>query len=236
MSINSAVRQERNQSDYAYDQLKAGIVSGDLPPGSRLKEAELAKRLSISRTPVREALKRLIAEHLVSRDDRGAVAVHVPTRREIDDIYLIREVLEGLAARLAAHRISDPELTRLTVTVEAMDRAREAGRIRDLVSANVAFHDLLNQASGNGRLVKLGQELRDSILLFSREAFASLDRASDTAEEHAEILAALQAHDAHRAEIAARAHVRKARESTIEKDLFKEFRVPGQASEEGAAV
>jgi DNA-binding GntR family transcriptional regulator len=225
MSPNAAARRERNQSDYAYGQVRAMITSGEFAPGARLKEAELAERLDISRTPVREALKRLIAEHLVSRDDRGGVAVHVPTPREVDDIYLIREVLEGLAARLAAQRISDAELARLAATVEAIDTAASDGRTDEVVAANVVFHDLLNEATGNERLVKLGQELRDSILLFSREAFARIDRAEHTAQEHAEILSALREHDADRAEMAARAHVRRARQSTTEKDLFEDFRV-----------
>jgi DNA-binding GntR family transcriptional regulator len=221
MSPTAAARRERNQSDYAYTQVRAMITSGEIAPGDRLKEAELAERLSISRTPVREALKRLIAEHLVSRDDRGGVAVHVPTPREVDDTYRIREVLEGLSARLAAQRISDAELTRLAATVDAIETAAAEGRLDDVVAANVAFHDLLNEATGNERLVKLGQELRDSILLFSREAFASLGSAQQTAQEHADILAALRDHDADQAELAARTHVARARHSTTEKALFQ---------------
>jgi DNA-binding GntR family transcriptional regulator len=149
----------------------------------------------------------------------------VPTPREVDDTYLIREVLEGLSARLAAQRISDAELTRLAATVDTIKSAASEGRVDDVVAANVTFHDLLNEATGNERLVKLGQELRDSILLFSREAFASIDRAEHTAQEHAEILSALREHDADRAEQAARAHVRRARQSTAERDLFQDFRL-----------
>src|ERR1044072_5073449 len=122
MSSHLAGRRDRNQSDYAYQQVRAMIMSGELPPGTRLKEADLAERLEISRTPVREALKRLINERLVSRDDLGGGAVHVPTPRDLDDIYLIREVLEGLAGRLAAYRVSDAELARLEANVGAMEK------------------------------------------------------------------------------------------------------------------
>lgn len=227
MAKTTPIRQKRNQSEYAYEQLKEMILSGELPPGSRLVEGQLATRLKISRTPVREALRQLITEHFVSRDERGGLAVHLPTRREIDDIYLIREVLEGLAARLAARRVSQTEIARLEQTVEAIERGAVNKRIDEVVTANVAFHDLLHEATGNERLVKLGQELRNSIMLFSREAYtAVVNRAEITAREHAEILEALKDRDPDRAEKAAREHVRNARVATTEQDLFEEFRVP----------
>ena len=202
-----------NQSELTYGQLKDLIVSGELEPGARLVEAQIAEELGVSRTPVREALRRLIDEHLVSRDTTGALTVHRATQREIEDIYTIREVLDGLAARLAARRISETDLLWMTETIETMREAAAAEDAGEVVAANLTFHDVLYGAAGNPRLTRMGQELRDFVRLFSREPLAVAARAVEIAEEHAAILGALQDGDPERAEEASRAHVRSAREN-----------------------
>src|SRR5690349_8785340 len=100
-------RRPGNQSELAYQQLKSRIASGDMPPGTRLIEVQLAEELNVSRTPVREAVRRLLTENLVSRDSTGALIVHQPSPLEIDGVYMIRQELDGLAARLAARRVSE---------------------------------------------------------------------------------------------------------------------------------
>jgi DNA-binding GntR family transcriptional regulator len=205
-------RRQGNQSELTYSQLKDLIVSGQLEPGERLVEAQIAEELGVSRTPVREALRRLLDEHLVSRDTTGALTVHRATQREIEDIYTIREVLDGLAARLAARRISETDLLWMTETIETMREAAVDGSA-DVVTANLTFHDVLYGAAGNPRLTRMGQELRDFVRLFSREPLAVAARAAEIAEEHEAILEALREGDADRAEDASRAHVRSAREN-----------------------
>ena len=164
-------RRQGNQSELTYRQLKDLIVSGQLEPGERLVEAQIAEELGVSRTPVREALRRLLDEHLISRDTTGALTVHRATQREIEDIYTIREVLDGLAARLAARRISETDLLWMTETIETM-REAAADESGDVVAANLTFHDVLYGAAGNPRLTRMGQELRDFVRLFSREPLA----------------------------------------------------------------
>ena len=155
-----------NQSELTYRQLKDLIVSGQLEPGARLVEAQIAEDLGVSRTPVREALRRLLDEHLASRDTTGGLTVHRATQREIEDIYTIREVLDGLAARLAARRISETDLLWMTETIEAMQGAASGEDPADVVAANLTFHDVLYGAAGNPRLIRMGQELRDFVRLF----------------------------------------------------------------------
>jgi DNA-binding GntR family transcriptional regulator len=202
-----------NQSELTYRQLKDLIVSGQLEPGARLVEAQIAEDLGVSRTPVREALRRLIDEHLVSRDTTGGLTVHRATQREIEDIYTIREVLDGLAARLAARRISETHLLWMTETIEAMQQAAAGEDPAEVVAANLTFHDVLYSAAGNPRLHGMGQELRDFVRLLSREPLAAAGRAAEIAEEHEAILEALRDGDPDRAEEASRAHVRRAREN-----------------------
>lgn len=208
-----------NQSEAAYQRLREDIVSGRLAPGTRLVEAQLAKELRVSRTPVREALRRLIAEHLVSRDDSGGLSVHRPTQREIEDIYLIREVLDGLAARLASQRLSDSELAGISQTIERIGSASADGELGEALGANIAFHDILYEATGNERLIRMGRELRDFVRLLSREPFADLRRADEIVAEHRAILGALLERDADRAEEAARRHVRLAREHLTQRRI-----------------
>jgi DNA-binding GntR family transcriptional regulator len=206
-------RRQGNQSELTYRQLKDLIVSGQLEPGERLVEAQIAEELGVSRTPVREALRRLLDEHLISRDTTGALTVHQATQREIEDIYTIREVLDGLAARLAARRISETDLLWMSETIEAMQEAATGEDPGEVVAANLTFHDVLYGAAGNPRLHRMGQELRDFVRLFSREPLAAAGRAAEIADEHETILAALREGDADRAEEASRAHVRRAREN-----------------------
>lgn len=206
-------------SDRAYRELKERIVNGDLVPGSRLVEVQLAEQLNISRTPIREALKQLASEGFVSRDTTGTLVVHAPTSQEIDEIYHLREVLDGLAARLATHRITPDELAQLRLVLGLMNDAHESGDARGLVERNIAFHDLIHQAAGSPRLVALSRDLRDFVRRDSTTAFTSPERLTEVIAEHERILAALEAGDAEGAEQAAREHIGRARAHMAQRRL-----------------
>lgn len=209
-----------NHSELAYRELKARIIQNSLRPGERLIEAQLAEDIGVSRTPVREALRRLITEQLISRDASGALIVHAPTQREVDEIYQIREALEGLAAGLAAQRISDAELERARYAVDALREASQAGNTNSVIYANIMFHDILYEATRNERLIQLGREMRDFVRLYSREAFTRSGRTDSLTAEHEAILDALKNRDSDEAESAARLHIRRAREHMIRAQLF----------------
>lgn len=213
----------RSQGEAAYEALKEAILSGKLAAGTRLVEAEVGKELGVSRTPVREALRRLTVEGFVSRQQNRGLVVHRPTAREIESVYQIREVLDGLAARLAARRAIDVELARLDLALDAVKEAAEAealdeaeaSALRRMVSANIAVHDLLYRMSGSQRLIRMSREVRDSVRLFSRDAFASAERAVEIVGEHAAIVEAVRRRDPDAAEWAAREHLRNARRYLI---------------------
>jgi DNA-binding GntR family transcriptional regulator len=207
-----------SQSEFAYAELKEGILSGTISPGARLVEVQLANELGVSRTPVREALRRLMTEGFVSRHHTGGLVAHEPSAREIEEIYYIREVLDGLAAYLAAQRLTESELVRIELTAEAHRTAvarfvehETTEAVAEMVAANIAFHDLLYEISGNERLMRMSREVRDSVRLFSREAFASAERDRDIVREHEAIIDALRKRDSDAAERAARAHLTNAR-------------------------
>ena len=198
-------------SERVYQALRHRILAGMDEPGTRLVELQLATEFNVSRTPVREAVKRLTAEGLIRVDPVRGIVVSDVDARELEEIFVIREVLDGLAARLAAERVSATDLTKLNLLMDMMRDSVKAGQWEGMVQANIKFHDVLHQAAGNERLRHLTRNLLDFVRRFSMEAFASPERASEVLAEHEEIIRALEARDADRAERVARRHVEVAR-------------------------
>src|SRR3954452_24627330 len=143
----------RRRSGAAYDRVRADIVHGVLRPNQRLVEAELAEQLGVSRTPVREALQRLVLERLVRRE-RGGWVVHEHSPEEIEAIYEVRAALEGYAAFLAADRADEAQLAELDAIYPSGEAALELGP-DEQVELNERFHDGVIAAAGNARLAEL---------------------------------------------------------------------------------
>lgn len=197
-------------SERVYRKLREMILSGELPPQTRLVEVHFAEQFQVSRTPVREALKRLTAEKLVYADSVRGLVVREPEPDEIEDVYIVREALEAVAARLAARRITPDELRRLGAILESMRDAVELRRTDVIVNTNIAFHDVIYRAAGNETLSRIVRDLSDFVRRFSTEAFASLDRANAVLDEHQAILDALKNHDPEAAGAASSSHLREA--------------------------
>jgi DNA-binding GntR family transcriptional regulator len=209
-------------SEYVYRSLRDRIISGDLAPDTRLIELAIASEFRVSRTPVREALKRLAAENLVLADPARGIIVHAPDASEIEDVFIVREALDGLAARLAAHRITPSEIGRLEVIVDSMAAAIEGNRREQVVIANVRFHDVIYDVAGNAMLERIARDLREFVRRFTTLPFASPERVADVLEEHRAILAAMKAHDPEAAEQASHRHLTAAREYLVRLQL-REF-------------
>lgn len=147
----------------AYERVKAAIREGTLPPGTRLTEAELVARLGISRTPIRQALTRLETEGLVSHEPRRGVVVSRPDHQQVIELYSIREVLEGTAARFAAQHASEAELEALTQLVAGEGRVLD--RPAELSAINLRLHALLHRAAHNRYLLRALAQLTDNMAL-----------------------------------------------------------------------
>lgn len=195
-------------TDVAYWTIRDAIRSEVIQPGDRLIELDLAGALDMSRTPVREALRRLAVERLVEKaPSRGFV---VPTIREEDliEIYELREVLEGLAARRAAHRFGPAETALLAEAVERSERARDAGDIPALWERSNYFHRLL-RGSVQGRVAQLLALLLDAHRSLRLHEFGP-ERIADAVAEHRAIYEAIAARSPDDAERLAREHSRNA--------------------------
>jgi DNA-binding GntR family transcriptional regulator len=147
------------------------------------------------------------------------MVVHAPDAGEIEDVFVVRESLDGLAARLAAHRITPSELARLRLIVDSMRQAVAGDRREQIVIANQRFHDVIYAAAGNPMLARVASDLRDFVRRFSTLPFASPDRVEHVLAEHEAILAALVAHDPAAAEAASNKHLAAAREYLVRLDL-----------------
>jgi DNA-binding GntR family transcriptional regulator len=186
----------------AYRRLRWDIVHGVLRPNEALIEGELSERLGISRTPVRESLQRLADDGLiVMRRRRWYVYEH--TAEEIREIYEIRAAQEGFAARLACERATDEQIAEIAAAATEVDQAGTDDR----VAANDAFHDLLNAACGNRRLVELIGKSR--LFHFNRRLANaySPDQRTRSSAQHQAIVDAFIARDPATAEALVREHV-----------------------------
>ncbi len=198
-------------SERVYRGLRDQILSGAIAPNTRLVEVQLASQFAVSRTPVREALKRLTAEGLVSSDPLRGMVVRDVDAAEIEDIYVIREVLEGLAARLAAERATASDIAKLRLLMELMEESAASQRWEAVVQINVKFHEVLYAASRNERLELIGRSLADAVRRYSSTVFSDAGRVAGVLREHEEIVRALESHDPALAEATSRGHLCAAR-------------------------
>ncbi len=217
MRSRSAVAplQRRRLVDDATHALRDAILRGELAEGERLRQTDLADRLRISRTPIREALGRLQHEGLVELLPQGGVRVTSLDADEAVELYDLREVLDGLAARLAARRPTAAMHAILERAVERMAQALGDDDPSDWFPAHVAFHDELFRASGHGRLRQLSSVVALSIRRFHPLLLRTPTRLADACREHHAILDAIVARDGDLAERLARAHIVNAKEIVL---------------------
>lgn len=198
---------ELPQGQIAYRHLLSEIRDSTLPPGTRLRENDLAERLGISRTPVREAIRQLEADGLVIHLPRQGATVRSLDYAEVIELYEMRAVLEGTAARLAAQATSAVELAELSALHADLAAAPAGAQAREL---NRQFHRTLIDAAKNRFLVKAMSVLQKTMLILGPTTLADPTRAADAFAEHAHVLAALQDRDGLAAEEAMRRHVEAA--------------------------
>jgi DNA-binding GntR family transcriptional regulator len=205
----------RNASTAASELIRAAIVDGRLKPGQRLKEEELAQELGISRTPVREALLILQSEGLVdSMPNRGAT-VRAYAIDDLDEMYQLRAVLEGYAARRAAVRVSEEEIERLRGSCERFDRLRLEDDLLDLVKENIVFHDTILAAAASERLAKLVHGVIQIPLVYKSYYWYSPEQKLISEHYHRQLTIALAARDEERAELIMKEHVLEARDFLV---------------------
>lgn len=199
----------------AYRGIRDRILSGAIRPGERVREVEVAEALGLSRTPVREAIRRLEQDGLIEHAAHKGAVVRVLDNQSVTELYLVREVLEGTAARLAARHASEAEIEALeellaTQPPEVEDRdAAEASR------RNAVFHGAIGHAAHNRFLLGAMEGIAGALSLLGPTTLSMPGRIDVAREEHRAILTAIAERDADAAEDAARAHIRAAHRARL---------------------
>ena len=206
--------------DVVFNTLRQAILKGELAPGERLMEIQLAQKLGVSRTPIREAIRKLELEGFVVMIPRRGTYVADISIKDINEVYEIRTSLEVLAAGLAAERISDEELETMQRLLVEIGQHIEDGNIEKIVEIDTAFHDVLYKASRNKRLAGIINNLREQITVIRRRSMMYPGRLQNTMEEHRILVDSIAAHDVDRAQNAARLHMENA-EHTLLKDMLE---------------
>jgi DNA-binding GntR family transcriptional regulator len=186
------------------DAVRTRVISGQLPAGTRIDQDALAAEFSVSRMPVREALRQLGAEGFVTIVPHRGAIVTALSPAEVEEIYEIRAALEGVAARHASQTLTADDLERLRKVLAAM---RNEKQIDTWVALNAEFHNAINQASMRPRLLELIQRFREQSQPYIRLYVQRLHKSAQARKEHRAILEALADRDADRAEAAVRAHL-----------------------------
>lgn len=200
----------------AYTLILEAIEAGVYKPGDRLVESELAERLGVSRTPVREALQRLETQSMLSRDGRSLMVASLD-HNQLAELYAVRTELEGLAARLAARHATDEEIRVMRSMVED-DRALLGGDPRQLSRANKRFHKQIHLASHNRFLVQQLDLLHRSMALMATTSLAAEGRDEAAMLEHDQIVSAIEARDGEAAYQALKSHISHAFETRLRVD------------------
>lgn len=197
-------------ADQVFERLETEILSGKYTPGDTLTELRLVSDLGVSRTPIREALRRLEQERLVEISQKGILILGV-THQDLVDILEIRIRVEGLAAYRCAQNITDEELETLRETIELQEfyvPRHDADRINTMDSK---FHQLIYRFSGSTALYDALMPLHKKVLKYRRASVENEVRSSNSSQEHRAIFEAIAAHDAPLAESRMMAHIANAK-------------------------
>lgn len=210
--------------EIVFETLREAIINATLKPGERLMEILLAEEMGVSRTPVREAIRKLELEGFVVMVPRKGAYVADISTKDIADVFEIRAALEGLAAGLAAERITEEELEKLERILVKIGECVKNNDLEKLIEVDTEFHDTLFKASRNERLVQIVSNLREQIQRFRTASLSTPGRMKYALEEHKKIVEAVSERNVELAQALAREHIENAENSMFE--LLNEHKIP----------
>lgn len=190
-----------------FEHLRQAITCGDISPGSRMVESQIAVVMGVSRTPVREAIHKLEREGLLTRQQHGGYTVTGFTREDIEESFGIRAVLEGYAARLATVEHTAEDLKPLFRKIAQFEKHLLADDLEALPRINTELHDMLYALSRNRTLIRIINDLKDQFLRFRRIILKNKTLAWESHQDHREMLAMMQQRQAEDVELLVRDHI-----------------------------
>ena len=172
--------------DVVFNTLREAILKGELKPGERLMELQLASKLGVSRTPIREAIRMLEQEGLAVTMPRKGAEVAKMTLKDMEDVLEVREALDELAAKIACKKISDEQLANLKTIKDEFKRSMDSGDVKKIAEEDVKFHDAIYEATNNAKLVSMMNNIREQMYRYRVEYL------KDPKKEHDAIYRALE--------------------------------------------
>lgn len=221
--LNFDLQNHRPLREIVYEQLKMQILTGKIAPGTRMMEVELADEMGVSRTPVREAIRKLEKEGLVTIEPRrGAYASDISVKDMVDTLE-VREDLEGLAAALAASRMTEKEMEELRAITDGYSEAIQNSDTEKIIEYDEKFHKYIVACSENKTLIQLSETVQELALRFRYLYYDDFSRYENMPVEHKQIVDAIISGDAEAARRTADDHVKKLKEFVIREgeEVFK---------------
>lgn len=212
--------------DVVFNTLRRAILTGELKPGERLMEIHLANKLGVSRTPIREAIRKLELEGLVIMIPRRGAEVAQITEKSLKDVLEVRRALDALCVELACDRISEEEKAQLRQACDTFERATRTQNVTAIAEADVALHDIIVQATENKRLIQLINNLSEQMYRYRFEYIKDESRHDNLVEEHRMIYESILENDKERAAQAAKLHI-----DNQEKSIIRQIRLENEQLE-----
>ena len=181
--------------DVVFNTLREAILKGELQPGERLMELQLASKLGVSRTPIREAIRMLEQEGLAVTMPRKGAEVARMTLKDMEDVLEVRDALDELAAQIACERMTAEQMQILKETKKEFEEILESGDVKKIADVDVRFHDIIYEATDNARLVSLLGNMREQLFRYRVECLKNPENYPALMAEHNAIVAALEARD-----------------------------------------
>ena len=224
--LNMNIGEYQPLRDIVFHTLRKAIITGELLPGERLMETQLGEKLGVSRTPIREAIRKLELEGLVVIVPRKGAQVVQFTQKDIKDVLEVRGALEALAVRLACQRMDERSFLRLQLVNTEYEYAAKENDIETMIEKDVEFHEVIFSATQNDKLVQMFGNLGEQVHRFRIAYLKNSEASMAVQEEHMEILQALRDRDADLAADLAATHIARQSDSIIkylqEKEKAKE--------------
>lgn len=202
--------------DVVFNTLREAILTGKLAPGERLMEKRIAEDIGVSRTPIRESLRRLQLEGLVDITPRKGAVVSAISEKDIRNVLEVRAALEALAVKLACRNMTPEQFKTIKTCAEEFDSRRMESDYRLAAELDEAFHNAIYDAAGNDKLIHILSNLRIQMFRFRAEYLKSIKHREKIAREHRELLGALCEKDEKKAAAAAVKHIENQEKTVVE--------------------
>ena len=222
--LNFDAHSHRPLREIVYEELKMQILTGKITPGMRMMEVELAESRGVSRTPIREAIKKLEQEGLVTVEPRkGAYASQISVK-DMVDILEVRQDMEGLAAHMAAYRMTPKQMKELESISVGYNKAVEEGNMADMIKYDTDFHNLIVESCNNSILTMMINQLQELLLRFRYVYYDNIKRAEKMPSEHSMIMEAIKDGRSDAARASAEMHIERIKDMVMNDGIRHDFK------------